>query len=1105
MYVHKKSYFSAWIILMFTLNQLNMKRILLLSISFLFVLGTAWAQRTVSGKVVSESDNSGIPGVNVVLKGTTTGVTTDLDGNYRLSIPEDGGTLVFSFIGLSTQEVVIGSRSVIDVTMSEDVETLSEVVVTAIGFEREKKALGYAVTSVGEELISKRPEADVSRVLQGKVPGVNITSTSGISGTGTNIIIRGYSSISGGNQPLFVVDGVPFNTNTNQQNSFAQGGVTSSSRFLDLDPNSIESINVLKGLAATVLYGDQGRNGVILVTTKSGSGKKRPAEINLQQSVFANKIASLPVYQNNYGGGFHQNIGFFFSNYGPHFDEVDFQRHPIGSSGVASIRNAFPQFRDDALISTANPFGAIDYAYQAYDDPGTAFFRTGVISNTSLQVSGGTDKTSVSASFGRQDEEGFTPGNTLQRLNFGLGLNSAITEKISLKSSFTFARTNMETPPLNAGFGSNANGGIPSMFANVLYTPRNIDLKNLPFENPVDRSSVYYRGGNDITNPLWLAKYYKNTSNVNRFFNSTSLTYNLSPDFTLTYRLGLDTYSENQEQQYNKGGGNGQSALTQSGVYRTLAITNTIWNQDLVLGYSRKLPGKLNLTALLGANTRYDEYRQDGITSTGQLAFGLFRHSNFTTSSSRDAFSGGNLNFTEEQQRMGIYTSVTLDYSDFVFLNLSARNDWTSNFEKENRSILYPGASVSFLPTTAFNWTTAAIDDLKIRLGYGTSAGYGNPYQTRSVLAQNARAFQSASGTLYPSHSVSNFLGNPNLKPELHEEIEFGIESNMFKGRLRYDFSLYQKNTNNLITSAPIDPSTGFNETTINIGEIRNRGVEFTATVVPVQNLGGFTWESTVNYSMYRTVVMELGGGLEEVVYAGFTNLGNFAIPGKPFGMIKGFGIDRTADGDPIVLPNGQYKAANDLIELGDPNPEFTASWINNLTYKDFTLSFMWEYRHGGVIVSNTVKGVLARGLSKDTDLLDRSLSLILPGVKESGTNADGSIRYVENDIQVTTSNYFFDNYFFTDEAITFDASTIRLREASFTYNLPSGLVSKTPFKRASLAFSATNIWFRALNMPKYVNFDTDVLSTGVGNGLGFDYLTGPSSRRFGGTLALTF
>ncbi|WP_144605414.1 SusC/RagA family TonB-linked outer membrane protein [Algoriphagus algorifonticola] len=1048
-------------------------------------------QRVITGTVISDEDGLGLPGATVLVKGTTVGTTTDLDGNYSISVPAGSNVLIFSFVGLVSKEEAIGNRTVINVTLTTDAAQLSEVVVTAIGIEREKKALGYAVTSVGNEQLENRPEQDVARVLQGKVPGVNITSTNGMSGSGTNMVIRGYSSATGSNQPLFVVDGVPFNTSTNNQNGFTTGGATTSSRFLDIDPNNIEAISVLKGLSATVLYGDQGRNGVILITTKSGASKRKAAEVTINQSVFTNEAASLPTYGQVYGNGFQQAPGFFFSNFGPRMDEGRTVNHPYATSSVQKVREAFPQFWVDGIVGGT----PVQYEYKAYADPSEIFFRTGLISNTSVQVAGGSDKTSFNASFGYTDEEGFTPGNELKKYNFGLGVNSAVSDKLSVRSSFTFAITDLQSPPVNAAFGSGPSGGIPSVFAHVLYTPRSVDLGGLPFENPIDRSSVYYRGGNDIVNPNWLVKYYQNTSDVQRFFNSTSINYDLTDDFSITYRIGLDTYTELQELRYNRGGPSSSLATT-SGYYRSVNVTNSIWNQDLIINWKKQFSDKFGMSALIGGNSRYDTYAQNGVASQGQLAFGLFRHSNFTNSSSNDAYSGGGLNFTQEERRMGIYANVTLDYSNYLFFNLSARNDWTSTVEPENRRILYPGASVSFLPSTAFNWNSSTINDLKLRLGYGTSAGFPSPYRTRNILNQSARAFE-RDGAVTQTHSVSNLLGNPNLKPELHEETEFGIEAVMFNNKLKFDISLYQKNTRDLITQAPIDPATGFTSTAINIGKIRNRGIEFQATVTPVSTASGFAWNSTINWGLYRSKTIELGGGLEEIVVAGFTTLGNFAIPGEPFNIIKGIGFERDEQtGQPIVLSNGLYKPSAELKVLGDPNPAWTGSWINSFTYKGFTLNAMMEYRHKGAIFSNTVTATLARGVTKDP-VVDRELTFIMPGVKEDGT---------PNDIQITASDYFFAGYQgATDEPNVFDGSMIRLRELSLGYQIPSNLMSKTPFKRASIALSGTNLWFLALNFPPNMNYDVDVLGTGVGNGLGFDFVTGPSSRRFGGTVTLTF
>ena len=530
--------------------------------------------------------------------------------------------------------------------------------------------------------------------------------------------------------------------------------------------------------------------------------------------------------------------------------------------------------------------------------------------------------------------------------------------------------------------------------------------------------------------------------------------------------------------------------MIQSGLYETANIINTIWNQDLILNWKKQFSDDFGMSALLGGNSRYDSFTRTGIESQNQLAFGLFNHSNFTSANA------AGLNRLQEQRRMGVYANLTFDYSNYLYLNISARNDWTSTVEKENRSILYPGVSVSFIPSSAFDWNSSTINDLKLRLGYGTSAGFPNPYRTRNTLAQNAIAF-SRDGSVTQTHSVSNVLGNPNLRPELQQELEFGVEAVMFNNKLRFDLSLYEKNTNDLITQAPIDPSTGFTSTAINVGKIRTRGIELQANISPISTASGFTWNSIVNFGLYRSVTMELGDGLDEIVVAGFTTLGNFAIPGEPFNVIKGIGFERDEQtGLPVILSNGLQKQDPDLKILGDPNPRWTGSFINTFSFKGFTLMAMLEYRHKGAIFSNTVTGTLARGVTKDP-VVDRELTYIMPGVKEDGT---------PNDIQISASDYFFGGYHLgADEANVFDGSMIRLREVSLGYELPTNLMAKTPFKRASVAVSGSNLWFKALNFPPNMNYDVDVLGTGVGNGLGFDFVTGPSSRRFGGTVTLTF
>ncbi len=1070
-----------------------MRKFLLVLFSFVFALSALAQERTISGKVTSADDGGGLPGVNVLLKGTSNGTVTDAEGNYKLAVPAAGGTLQFSFIGYTTQEVEIGERSVIDAGLAADIQQLTEVVVTAQSIQQDKRALGYSVTSVGGNLMAQKPEADLARLLQGKIPGVNITNTGGVSGTGTNIIIRGYTTITGNKQPLWIVDGVPFNSSTNAQGDFLSGNQATPSRFLDLDPNNIERIDVLKGLSAAVLYGEQGRNGVMIVTTKNARKRKEKFEVNLNQSYFVTSIASMPELQNNYGNGFDQNWGFFFSNWGPKFGALgspDSIPHPL-SNAPAAIRNQFPEF-----LGTKVP-------YQAYPNNVKDFFKDGFSSNTSLNVNGGSENMSYNASLSYLEDEGFIPNNTLRKLNFGIGFNATVTEKFSVSTSFNYAATDQKTPPISAGNGSGTAGDGVSIFADVFYTPRNIDLMGMPFETPVTHQSAYYRGGNDIQNPRWTAKYTASTNDVKRFFGRTSFSYKIMEGLDITYRVGLDTYTEYQQYQVNKGG-----PQNINGLYRTVTGQNTIWNHDIFVSYNKDLSQDLNLNFVLGLNNRRDLYYQDGMESAQQVVFGFMNHSNFLTHSNINSFTGNNLNFQETTILYGYYGTATLGYKDFAYLNFQGRYDQKSTVEKENQGIFYPSVSVSFIPTTAFGFESDMINQIKVRLNYGTSAGYPQPYATRSVLASDPRSFLDGAAQPVVSNSLSNRLGNPNLKPELQSEIEAGIEGSFLKNRLGLDLSMYTRTTTDLITDAPLDPSTGYTTTRINVGEISTKGVELSLRGTPVK-VGDFQWDITFNWWAYRSVVDKLGSGLSRVQIPGgaYSDLGNYAVPGEPYNVIYGTFVPRDpATGEMIVGSTGDYLVSDDIKRIGDPNPQWNASLFNTFMWKGFTLSAQMEYRQGGDIWSLTTATLIGRGTSKFVDF-DHDRTFVLPGVKQNPAfGSPGEAEYIKNDIQITSAAVYFNNVAFgPSELQIYDGTTIRLRDISLNYDLPQSLIQKTPFKRVTLGISGQNLWFKAVNIPKEINFDTDVLSTGVGNGLGFDLFTGPSARRFGGMIRLTF
>lgn len=1041
-----------------------------------FVVGaTAMAQRTVTGQVTG-ADGEALIGASVLVKGTTTGTLTDNNGNFSLSVPETNNMLVVSYVGYASQDVAIGDGGALTVKLNSDL-TLEEVVVTGLGIKKEKKALGYGVSTISSGSIANRTEADIARIMRGKAPGVDITQTSGIAGSGTNIIIRGYSSINGTNQPLFVIDGVPFNTDANSDRGFVQGGATASSRFLDLDPNNVAEVSILKGLSATVLYGEAGRNGVILITTKNGNAgenSSKKSEISFTQSLSYTEISNLPDYQDTYGNGFSGNFGWFFSNWGPAFDvrgsngidENGQVQHPYDQ---AQFHDDFPEFR------------GVRYDYKAYPSVEN-FFQRGVVSNTSFSFDKNLGNNSaVSANYSYLDDEGFTPGNNFSKHNFGLGGKTKLNNGLTIRSSFNYVESDRNAPPAAVGFGSNPSGA--SVFGNIMYTPRSIDLMNLPFQSPVDGSMVYYRRGAAIQNPRWTLANANDGEQLTRFFGNINLSYDLTDWLTAQYRIGIDQYNQIQQRTINKGG-----SQVPDGAMYTSGRLNKITDQVMNFIYNFEVNDKLSIDGIVGLNLRRETRDGDWTASTNQFIFDLFTHDNFIAHQSGS--------FKREENNVGAYLTSTVGYGGFAYLNIQARNDWTSTLEQANRSFFYPSASVSFIPTEAIEGlkNNTILNYLKVRFGAGTSAGYPNPYQTRSFLNANTNAFVTRAGNVLNTNTVDNRLGNPNLAPEVHTELELGLEARLLQNRIGIDLSLYDKQSRDIIIDLQLDPSTGYTNTTVNAASLSNRGIELGLNLVPIQ--GAFTWTMDWNFTKNVNIVNSIADGVDQVVIAGYSNLGNFAIPGEPYGIIQGTPYEKNENGDLLVGADGNYIDAQDIAPIGNPQPNYQANWINTFSYKGIALNFQFTYIDGGDIYSNTTATLFARGNTVDTDV-DRFIPVILPGVKAS----DGSV----NDYQGYMGDFFFRSYFWADEGKIFDGTTLRLREVSLSYDLPAGLIEKTPFGSISLIVSGENMWYKAYNFPFGVNFDPEVLSLGVGNGRGFELLTGPTAKKYGATLKLTF
>jgi len=1069
-----------------------MRKLTLFMCCLLFAIPGVFAQTVVKGKV-SDADGSPLSGVSVKAAGTQTGTTSAADGTFSLSVSNLNTTLEISYVGYEALRVRAGSN-LSNIQLKASTAGLQEVVVTAQGIRREKKALGYAVASVDKKALELRPDGDVVRLLNGKAPGVDILNASGMSGSGTNIIIRGVNTISGSSTPLFIVDGVPFDASTNAQASFVYGNTTSS-RFLDLDPNSIESINVLKGLSATTLYGELGRNGVVMITTKNSATRKsnKKMEITVSQSLFGNQVANIPDYQYSYGGGFDQSLGFaFFSNWGAKFKPdpgpYDSVNHPYNTAALAA---AFPEFQGKKV------------AFKPIRNTVKNFFRTGLIRTTSVGVQSGGANGTFNANYTYMDDEGFTPGNRLIKNTFGLGGNAKLSNNFTIAGTFNYAITDYKAPPTATGFGSNPSAS--SVFGNLIYTPIAVDMLGLPYSNPLDGSSIYYRPANDIQHPLWTINNSFTGQKINRIFGNMSARYDLGKKMSLTYRVGYDQYGDYNFYSQNKGGTVGGNDF-QLGMHRTSNGYNMIWDHSLLYNFQTDLNNDWRLNVDAGLNSQDRKYEQNGQQSTQQLVFGLFDHDNFIIHDNTSE-GGGQLDYRSRYLSIGAFAQGLLSYKEYLYFTLGGRNSWSSNLEKANRSIFYPSASVSFIPTSAIESlrNNNFLNYLKLRAGYSTSANFGSVYQTRPILAIGTNVFNDRAGNIYNQNSISNRLANPNLRPELLQELEFGFEGKLLNNRLSVDFTYYNRNSKDQILSRDLDPATGFTVTSINAGSVRNKGIEMQLGYTVLRNKD-WNWQIDVNYFQNRNKVT-LPSEIKQIVIDGFSNEGLFAIDGQPLGVIQGYyalrdtgstAVSAKPTGQRIVDANGNYISSSNIGIVGNPTPDFKLTGISTLSFKGITFRMQWDYTQGGDMLAYTPGTVVGRGLTKDTDF-DRLKPLILPGVGKDGN---------PNTVQISTSQAYFNNlsgFFGTADIITFDATCIRLREASLSYSLPSSVLSKSPFGSLSITFSGQNLFYNAPNFPKYVRFDPETSSLGVSNVRGLEYLSGPTSKRFGASIRVTF
>jgi TonB-linked SusC/RagA family outer membrane protein len=1099
-----------------------MKKQLLMTflVAFSFCVNIFAQDRKVSGKVTSAEDGSGLPGVSVQLKGTTKGSTTDATGNYSIAVPSTGGTLVFSFVGTTNQEIAIGSKSAIDVRMTNDTKQLTEVVVTAIGIQRDKKALGYAVSNVKGDDLAQKSEPDALRALNGKVPGVNIISGGGAPGQGTRITIRGANSFTGNNQPLFVVDGIPFDNSVNDVDGFSSNTVTSN-RAYDIDPNNVESMTVLKGAAAAALYGSRAANGVIVITTKSGTkSAKKGVEITYNSSYSTEKISSIPDYQNTYTQGSNQNYnGGFIGNWGTVFpSEVDrinaglgFNRYsktivdgyPEGTVphplvGVpytaARFKSVFPELLDAKGL-------AIPVPLQPYDIIG-GFFGTGKVVENSIQINSTGEKTSLNAGVSRTTNDGIVPNSNTTRTNLTFGGNAQLANGFIVSGNVNYVRTTQQSPQSGASyFADYGSGSTGSIYDRLFYLPRNFNLNGYPSENPADGSNVFYRA---LDNPIRTSKYNLYNSDVNRVYGNMAISYDVTPWLNLLAKGGINTYAETRHNVVRPGG----VALPQ-GLVSISNLNNTEQDFTFLATFNKDINEKIGIKFMAGFNANERKFNRFTSVNNEVIDANLLILGATNKQSS--------LEQNRKQRLYGIFGELALSYNNYAFLTASLRNDHSSTLPTSNNSYYYPAVTGTLVFSEALNLPKTILNFGKVRANFATVGKDAPPYLTSTplFLATGYNGSTAAATASYsnPNSGVSQ-VGNPELKPEFTTEFEIGTELQFLNSRIGVDFAYFNRNSTDLIVTARIPSSSGFDFRTVNAGKINNNGIEVGLTLVPIKTKSGFTWTSFAAFTRLRSEVVDAGPSGELIITGvGDQNLGTIFRPGQPYGMIYGSQNTRDKSGNLLINQDTGFPFTQSQSQIiGNPAPDYTLGWTNTFTFKNFTLSSLLDYRKGGKMFSVTAASLILRGQLKSSE--DREGNRVIPGVYGDPQTyepilQDGQV--IRNTTPITAfDSHFSDGFgaYGADETNVYDVTVFRVREVTLGYRVPKAFLTKHLKFLGALNFSLSgrNLFFVAPNMLKGLNFDPEVLSSFADSNVqGFDLGASPSTRRFGFNLTAKF
>ena len=1049
-----------------------MKKFFLLIMLFMWFGDFAMSQTRVVTGVVTSSTEGPIVGASVIVSGTTIGVITGVDGRYSIAVPQDATSLTFTFIGMSRQEIQIGGRSVIDVLMEPDIFGLDEVVVTALGIPRERKALGYAIAEVNVGATALKGEPDLLKAIQGRVAGVDIRTSQGMPGASSRINVRGNSSFLGDNQPLIVVDGIPLsNTQVTSNNQLLSSGAYSSG-FSSLDPNDIESITILKGSSASVLWGSRASNGAILITTKSGgvTAGKSKTEVSITSSMNWETIASLPDYQNTYGAGSQFGYSHVNVSFGPRFDSLD--RIPAWSDYLA----AFPELFPDGTIP-----------YEARPNNVKDLFQTGFVVENSVNMKGGTEKAAFNATLSNMNHKGYVPNSSYERNSISLGGSAQLSNKFAIRGNTSFVKSSQK----GTLFGHDLTG-VSTAFARSLFLARNWDLAAYPYEDANGKPVSIF--STQFDNPFWM--YRHNTSNTDeaRVIASFGAEYTFTPWLKANYTLGTNYYTLGRKEIVDIG----SRAAGGMGRIRTDDYTNQMTESTLLLTFNKNLSDQFSLVAIAGHNLSESKTTRKTFEGDEMIARGVYTLSNTkTVLNLADAFYKNRL--------VGVFADISIGYNHWAYLTLSGRNDWSSTLPKKNRSYFYPAISGSVIFTEALNLHNDILSFGKIRANWAKVGRDADPYSLYDIyVVEDPILGQSAA-------KLASRKNNMNLQPEFTEEIEIGTQLNFLRNRIGIDFAWYNKLSTNQIMPIDLPYSSGHSSIYANAGELKNTGIEIDLRLKAIE-LVHWSWELRGIFTKNKNTVIKLTNNVERIPLRSMLDtVGPFLEPGMPFGYIRGGVSARDDDGNLLINKStGLLIRAAEQAMIGNPNPDFKLGVSSMLRYKGFFMSALFDFTKGGSIYSTTINNLLGRGVTKDTE--DREHAWIIPGyygdpnTRQPILDANGN--KIPNTTVVSTQDLFVGESFASNAAqewYVFDATVYRLREISFGYSAPSNLLDRTPFGSASIVFNARNLWYFAPGVPRYTNFDPEVNSFGSTTTQGFDFIAAPSTRRYGFTLNFTF